>query len=230
MHLDHRLSMNSSGSIPPAKTEPESWRERASAALPLFLVGILCAGLAVYLYFAGTTTHFGASGAVLLRPWILFMALGITGLSAGVVALFAEDALEVPGEVASAPAKPLTPIRSKEKTPVFFGRSRESYPGPTPEERPGVPVSAAGTAPGASVTTGPAPLSTPGRPVVDARTWDESLTGPTEPRRYPKEVWDESPEEFEAAAAQPAPPAVVLSQLDDLEMSLRKKPVTPRAD
>ncbi|HKN06183.1 MAG TPA: hypothetical protein VJ021_01070 [Thermoplasmata archaeon] len=222
--------MNSADSILPAKTEPESWREKVYAALPLFLVGGLCTGLAVYLYLAGTTTHFGASGAVLLRPWILFVALGITGLSAGVVALFAEDALEAPPEKVTAPAVPPTTIRFKEKTPGFFGRSREGYPGPTPEERPGVPVSAARAAPGSSVTVGPGPLPTPGRPVVDARTWDESSTGPTEHRRYPKEVWDESPEEFEAAASKPAPPAVVLSQLDDIEKSLRKKPTTPPAD
>ncbi len=222
--------MNSAGSIRPTKPEPESWRERVFAALPLFLVGGLCVGLTVYLYFAGTTTHFGASGSVLLRPWVLFVALGITGLSAGVVALFAEDALEAPLERGTAPGSPPTSIRPKEKTPGFFGRSRESYPGPAPEERPGVPVSAARAAPGSAATPGPAPLPTPGRPVVNARDWDESSTGPTEHRRYPKEVWDESPEEFEAAASKPAPPAVVLSQLDDIEKSLRKKPTTPSAD
>jgi len=215
---------------PVSLNERETWRERVFAALPLFLVGGACAGIAVYLYFAGTTTHFGASGTVLLRPWVLFVALGITGLSAGVVALFAEDPLEAPRPGVTAPARPPAPIPSKEKIPFFFGRSRESYPGPTPEERPGVPALVGLAAPTASVRGSSLPPSTPGHPVANTRAWDESSISLTEPRRHPREVWDESPEEFEAAAAKPAPPAVVLSQLDDIEKSLRKKPSTPRAE
>jgi hypothetical protein len=210
--------------------ETETWRERVLAALPLFVVGGACTGLAVSLYFAGTTAHFGASGTVLLRPWVLFVALGITGLSAGVVALFAEDPLEAPRERVTAPARPPPPILSREKIPFFFGRSRESYPGPTPRERSGVPARVGPAARTSSVAAGSLAPLTPGRPAVNARAWDESSIPIAEPHRHPKEVWDESPEEFEAAAAKPAPPAVVLSQLDDIEESLRKKPATSRAD
>ena len=67
-------------------TRPESWEERFSAAVPLFLVGSACVVVAVELYFSGTVTALGGS-SVLLRPWILFVALGITGLGAGTIVI-----------------------------------------------------------------------------------------------------------------------------------------------
>ena len=67
--------------------DPESWEERFSAAIPLFIIGSACLVVAVELYFSGTATSFAGS-SVRLRPWILFVALGVTGIGAGAVALF----------------------------------------------------------------------------------------------------------------------------------------------
>lgn len=88
---DARTSTPPSDPSPGASGEQESWAERFYAALPLFIVGGVCVGMALDLHSAGPGTSFGGDGSVALRPWILFLALGITGVCAGVVALFAKD-------------------------------------------------------------------------------------------------------------------------------------------
>jgi len=91
---------------PPAEPEPETWEERAVGALPLFVVGVACLAVAVEFYTTGAVTSFGGNSSVLLRPWILFAALGVTGVAAGVVSLFLEDEAEPPRAVsAAAPAR-----------------------------------------------------------------------------------------------------------------------------
>jgi hypothetical protein len=117
-------------SHPPSggSTEQESWAERFYAALPLFIVGAACVVVALELYGAGTVTTLGGNGSVHLRPWILFVALGITGICGGTVALFVKDAFVELPEV----REPVTPPRPApawdesllEPEPRTFGRRR----------------------------------------------------------------------------------------------------------
>jgi len=152
-----------------AGTHPETWEERFSAAVPLFLVGSACFVVAVELYFSGTLTALGGS-AVRLRPWILFIALGVTGLGAGITALFTED------------------------SPTASGVSAE--PVPAPDLVPDWDESRLDSVPRSSL--GP----------LYAEEEGEDLGGP-------------------AAAALPAD--LVLSQLDEIEESLRRRSRSPPA-
>ncbi len=211
-------------------SEPESFRERFLAALPLYGVGVACVAAAVYLYLAGAATTVGGNGSVHLRPWVLFVALGITGLSAGTICLFAEEEAFAPALPERAVAPSTSSRTPTSASPKGFGRPRPGYSGPTQEEWPttavtgelGFPASSGGSAPGAAIV--------PSRRPLDARVWDESALPPVAPHSDSKDAWDESSEEFAAAAAQPAPPEVVLHQLDELEASLRKKRVSPPSD
>ena len=151
----------------------ETWAERTYAALPLFFVGGVCIVAAVLTYLSGAVTAFGGSTSVHLQPWILFIALGITGISGGTVALLAEE-------------------------PEF-----------PPVEAPSVVV------PASTVKS------------EKSEVWDESLIEPEEKPVRP--IWRGPEEEdlLRGEVAQPAPPDIVLRQLDELEASLRKKPVSP---
>jgi hypothetical protein len=87
-----------------ASSEEETWREKFTGALPLLLVGAACTAVAAELYSTGNVTLVGENASVRLRPWVLFVALGITGISAGVFALLFEgpEGLSVPPEVSRA--------------------------------------------------------------------------------------------------------------------------------
>lgn len=163
-----------------APSEVVTWADRCYAALPLFFVGGTCIAAAVLLYLSGAQTAFGGSASVHLQPWILFVALGITGVGGGTVALFAEEAEPAPVEMPSLPA--------------------------------------------AASTAASAPAPAPSAPA-----WDESLL---EPEAKPtRSVWRGPRDEelLEGAVSKPAPPDIVLRQLDELEASLRKKTGTPVA-
>ena len=204
----------------------ETLRERLAGALPLFLVGGACVLLSVYLYLMRTVTTFGGSSSTHLQPWILFVALGITGLAAGTFALlFDEEARALrprPRPRSSSP--PSTPRKPKPNR--LFGGSRANYPGPTPEERVRLP--------GAFTEASPSP--TDAWPMVSAPSpvgslaWDESPPAPLSPKETLNDPWDESPQAFEAGASRPASADVVLRQLDDMELSLRKKTAPARSD
>jgi hypothetical protein len=215
---------------PGVPSETETWRERVFAALPLFVVGGLCAVLTAYFYFVGTTAPLGASNPAFVRPWVLFAALAFTGFSAGIVALLIEDLPEGSQEKPKAPESRPAPVRAMGKTPGLLGRSRTSYPGPTLEERPKVAVSSGRTTLVAPMAVGPKQPATSRRTEVRPRAWDESSNRAVEATTLPKEDWDESSEEFERAASKPAPTDFVLSQIDELEKSLRRKSTPPRAD
>lgn len=215
---------------PDRTTEDESWSERIYAALPLFIVGIVCVVVAILLYLEETASAFGASDSVRLHPWILFVALGITGLSSGTVALFAEDVLTEPTRLSPPISAPPTLAAPKPKTRWLFGRSRRSAPRPA-AKKPTLPSPVASRPaydPTGPVTASPRPV--PSRPAVTAPSWDESEVGTVGPVPQPKEAWDETPEELEAGASEAAPADFVLRQLDELEASLRKKPLSPRRD
>jgi len=98
-----------SASSPGSSSGQESWAERVYAALPLFLVGGVCVGLALQLHATGAGASLGGSGSVALRPWVLFVALGITGLCAGAVALFAQDLFAESHEVEEEVTSPRSP-------------------------------------------------------------------------------------------------------------------------
>jgi len=210
----------------PEEAEVESWNERFLGALPLFVVGGACTASAVFLYISGVATTVGGNGSVHLRPWVLFLALAITGLSAGTIALFADGEAEAPG-LPSSPSPPAAPTASPlPKRSAAFGRPalrpRESSAGES------------GGAAGAAYVATPAPAGTPAaratpaahRSPMSARVWDESELPAGTPTAFARESWDESTEELEATASAPAPPDVVLRQVDELEASLRKKPAS----
>lgn len=85
-----RRSMGVAPPSPEPSSETETWSERVYATLPLFLVGGACLAIAVQSYLSGTVMGLG-SGNARLQPWVLFLALGLTGVSAGTFALFLEE-------------------------------------------------------------------------------------------------------------------------------------------
>jgi hypothetical protein len=94
----------------------------------LFIVGAACIVVALELYGAGTVTSLGGSGSVHLRPWILFVALGGTGICGGTAALFLSDALAEPPEVVE-PVAPPHPAPAWDESllelePRVYGRRR----------------------------------------------------------------------------------------------------------
>jgi hypothetical protein len=87
-------------------TEGDSLTERFYAALPLFVVGGACVAAAVYLYVSGAATTVGGNGSVHLRPWVLFLALAITGIAAGTIVLLDQEATTTTGSAEDLPAAP----------------------------------------------------------------------------------------------------------------------------
>ncbi len=102
----HRASLVPSDAPPEDSAGQDSWAERFYAALPLFIVGAACIVVALELYGAGTVTALGGNSSVHLRPWILFVALGITGICGGTVVLFVDDAFVEPRPVKETVAPP----------------------------------------------------------------------------------------------------------------------------
>jgi hypothetical protein len=212
---------------PDESTERETWSERFVAALPLFAIGAVCLVVATLLYLEQATTAFGAGDSVHLHPWVLFVALGITGISAGTVALLVEDAIAESTEMETTLTASATRAPSKTKTPWLFGRTRRRSSSLAAEQSSVPPTSAPSAASAPSGRTVTAPQRASSRPVAAARVWDESTVSFAPHSALPKEAWDETSEEFEAAAAEPATPDVVLRQIEELEASLRKKPASP---
>ena len=208
-------------------SDSETWRERFLAALPLLVVGSACVATAVYLFFSGAATTVGGNGSVHLRPWVLFIALGITGLSAGIIALFGEETTSVAGPDERGAARGSTTGSPAPKSSRAFARPRTGYPGPTSEELPTFAAAGEMGSPSAAGVSAARAAPVPSRPPVSARVWDESDLPLTPRSSASMDSWDESSEEFVAAASQPAPPETVLHQLDELEQSLRKKPASP---
>jgi len=85
-----------------SETSYESWGEKVYAALPLFIVGGACLAVTVDFYLSRATTPFVGNSSVRLAPWALFLALAVTGLSAGVFALLVEDEEPIPAEPVAA--------------------------------------------------------------------------------------------------------------------------------
>lgn len=229
--LETRSVQSSVANPPPdSSAESESWRERLDAALPLLLLGVLCIGVAVFLYEAGSVSNIGVNGAVHLRPWVLLVALGVTAISGGIVALLADSALSAPksARAGTAPSRRGAKARARPATPVAVPQGR--YPGPTSQELATLSDRVAQAESPGKVNVTPRPSPALARSGTSAREWDEASIGPVARTASQKEEWDESPEAFEAAASAPAPPDVVLRQLDELEASLRKKRVISGSD
>ncbi len=209
--------------------EMESWQESFLAALPLFIVGGVCVAFAVYLYLAGASTTFGGNGSVHLRPWILFIALGITGIAAGTVALWVEDAPTAPREEPKAPVPSKTPPPPKAKAPHPLFAPRKGYPGPTVQELATLSdhLQPTQSSPAARSTT-PSPPPPPSRPAVSAALWDEDLIGPDAAAPEHEEVWDTDSTSAAGSVADRMRPDAALQQLDEIEASLRKKTAAAR--
>ena len=94
-------------------TDPESpaetWGEKLYAALPLFVVGGACLAVAVDFYASGASAPFMGNSSVRLAPWALFLALAVTGLSAGIFALLAGDEEPSRAETVVALPEPASP-------------------------------------------------------------------------------------------------------------------------
>ena len=171
--LDTAARSGSADSGDGRSSHVESWSERLYAALPLFVVGGLCLAVALVLYTEGAVTSLGGSQAAHLQPWILFVALAITSLAGGTVALFAEE--------------------------------------PRVEELPAS-----------------APVVVP--PIPRDREWDESLIEPEEKPFRPAYRALDNDELMQGPIAEAVPPDMFLHQLDELEVSLKKKLPPPAKD
>ena len=97
---------DSEPALPPVEAPTETWGEKLYAALPLFIVGGACLAVAVDFYDSGAVTQFAGGSSVRVAPWALFFALAVTGISAGIFALFVEDEEPVPAEPVAVTAKP----------------------------------------------------------------------------------------------------------------------------
>ena len=87
------------------ETRTESWSQKLYAALPLFIVGAGCLAVAIDLYYSGVTTRLNGS-TVRLYPWVLFLALAVTGIAAGIFALLLEEEEPTAAGETSASAAP----------------------------------------------------------------------------------------------------------------------------
>lgn len=216
------------GPIRGGSAEEESWGERFYAALPLFLVGVACVVVAILLDPNGIATSWGGNGSVRLRPWILFLALGITGISSGTVALFADDMLETPRPVTMGAASP-SGVQEPTATRQWFSlgpHRRRSGSKPSVERVTPRAVPRASMASGR--TAGP-PVSAP-RPESSAPIWDESaIEGGGEAPRD-QDDWSEDEAVPDALLKERSSSGAVLRQLDELELSLRKRspPAAPK--
>ena len=129
-----RWAGSSDTSEPSAASESshETWSEKVYAALPLFIVGSGCLAVAVDFYLSAATAPFAGNSSVRLAPWTLFLALAVTGLSAGVFALIMEDddePIPAPSTAAPKPA-PEPPWDESTLTPA-----KSSFAGPRTWER-----------------------------------------------------------------------------------------------
>ena len=90
----------------PREGAAETWGEKVYAALPLFIVGGACLAVAVDFYVSSATTPLLGNSSVRLAPWMLFLALAVTGLSAGLFALIMEDEEPTPAPEVTPAARP----------------------------------------------------------------------------------------------------------------------------
>jgi len=218
------------GPSPDAPAESEGWQESVFAALPLFIIGALCLLLAIDLYLSGTTTAFGGNGSVNLRPWVLFVALGITGIAAGTVALWIENPQITRAEPPKSTPRPPTLVRPTPRPPPTPGAARRSYPGPSAPELAGLsPRPALVRAPPRPTPAAAKPSPPPARPTASAAIWDEDLIGPEESRPGPEEEWDAG-SMGPGKVAERMPTDAALRQLDEIEASLRKKTAARRTN
>jgi hypothetical protein len=123
-------------SLPSARSPTEfessprhvAWAERFAAAFPLFFVGVACLVVSYEMYVAGTVSVFDGNSSVHLQPWLLFLALGITGVSAGIVTLFVEEEPAGPSgleaAVATSPTQPVWDESSIEGKSTGLARRR----------------------------------------------------------------------------------------------------------
>lgn len=109
---------------PETSIAKESWGERLYAALPLFIVGAVCVVIAFELWAPGAVAGWGGSDTVRFRPWILFLALAITGISGGTAAVFTEDSLAA--ETRDLVSPPLPPPVWDESAIEPIGRTSAS--------------------------------------------------------------------------------------------------------
>ncbi len=120
---------------PPVAPATETWTERIFGALPLFVVGGICIGIAVDLYYMSATAEIAGVRSARISPWVLFVALGVTGLAAGIFAVFSEEEPEVAPTPRTTPATsaPLTPAWDEsnlvpDKSGYVRPRTWEQYP------------------------------------------------------------------------------------------------------
>ncbi len=103
--------------------EPADWRGRLSAASPLFISGAVC--LAIFgVLFADRATGFGSPFA----PWILFLALGVTGVTGGIISV-AMDGHELPEAEAGRTASSQAPAYRRAHSLLPVHRSPDSHRG-----------------------------------------------------------------------------------------------------
>ena len=119
--------------------ERETWTERLVAALPLFVVGALCVGVAVDLYYSGTTTDWAGVRSARFSPWVLFLALGVTGLAGGVLALLVEDERAATEPTPAVPPSSTSGSPAWDESSILPGKSGHFHPR-TWEQYPEIPT------------------------------------------------------------------------------------------
>ena len=107
---------------PSSEVPAETWGEKLYAALPLFIVGGACLAIAIDFYDSGATTPFAGDSSVRLAPWGLFLALAVTGFSAGIFALLLEEEEPAPAEPVTVSAKPPTPAPAWDESSIAPAR------------------------------------------------------------------------------------------------------------
>jgi len=204
--------------------EQETWSDRVYAALPLFVVGGLCFSIAASIHSTGTATGSVGNGSVHLQLWILFVALGITGIGGGTVAMLAEDTIDETARAERAPSAEPTQGPPNRKPRWLFGRSREERPGRSPLTSTTHPQSPSASFIEARIAAGSRPSRLPPTPPP----WDESVIEWEEHRPVRGDSWDLNSNAFRAAAFDSSSPDVILRELDELEQSLQKRAGTRR--
>lgn len=139
----------SSGPSEPAGTPEsprETWGEKLYAALPLFIVGGACLAIAVDFYYSRAAMPPVDHSSVRLATWALFLALAVTGLSAGVFALLVED--EAPVLMEAPVIEPPPPVSVAPWDESTITPAKPSYVRPrTWEQHPLGPEDIAGWTP-----------------------------------------------------------------------------------
>ncbi len=165
------------GPLPDPDNEPADRRERLEGALPLFLAGAVCLAISGVLF-----ADRGAGFIARFEPWILFLALGVTGVVGGLVSVVvdADDqaesktyrrfSSEVPASrrAFSLPSVHRSPDFHPEPVPVL----------PTSGAMPATPPSTAPVAARASEEQGKRASPRPASPTREAKPTDNARDGP----------------------------------------------------